>query len=144
MGQSSTGILAYGYDLGGPEHWKFSNSASSPIRNFTTGSDWVRGACNSMLIKCGYEEAKPYAEEDKVAEHFGVEFVRYTSIDYPRYILAVSALVYKVYDYGATALPNNAIAHDAKADAMLDRAINALNINPHQQNPKWFLASEYS
>lgn len=144
MGQSSTGILAYGYDLGGPEKWKFSNSASSSIRDFSIGSDWTRAAYNSMLVRCGYAEAEPYAEEDQVKEHFGVEFVRYTSIDYPNYILAVSELVYKVYDYGAMVLPNNAIAHGAKEDAMLDRAINALSINPHQLSPKWILASEYS
>lgn len=153
MGQSTDGILAYGYDLGGDEGWKleglgeygefpelpwldedegFQESAErrllAEIAGFT--EEWSPG-------KDGYWERKEAAEA-----RVGVKFDSYCSGDYPMFLLATKVITVhrgSVKDIDMLALAAEPAANGW--DAKLRAALAALGITPQQSEPRWLLAS---
>lgn len=99
MGMDPNGILAYGYDLGGPEHWRLN---------------------------------KPEAG-------LGIQIVDYGSDGYRGYILCTTS--FSSPDYDAMIVEPNLIDHSA-ADRLY-RALEVLEIEPTQAEPRWILASYY-
>lgn len=157
MGIHANGILAYGYDLGGPEDgWKI--EGVDEYGAFATDwydnedeendlDDFGSGAEGQLLIAAGFTETGPeapgYYERQRAArDGIGVEITSYCSYDYPSYILAA-----KVID--ASSGSTEPVDLNQLLDAMilqnynekLAAALKALNIKPTQECPQWLLAS---
>lgn len=149
MGDSSTGILAYGYDLGGSEHWDLEGAGEYgqyefPWYNENINMSWKDQAENVLLVKIinfleRYEVGTGYYNRrDEAIKKLRVEFAQYGTGDYKGYILATT--VHQAYDYGADVIE---ISLNHAAAGILGVALAALNIVPVQKEPKWILASYY-
>lgn len=162
MGESSTGILAYGYYLGGEEDgWK--------IKNLGKYGEWLPSwlerdeiddpddidiidECEKRLLVVLGEftetdwRAEGYYERKRAAEaRSGVEIQFCSHHDYPGYILGAGGE--SVGDYGLMAVDLPGLA-DRKIkegwDDRLRRACEALGIEPEQEQPQWLLGSRVS
>jgi hypothetical protein len=153
----SEGILAYGYDLGGPETWKLKNASEYGYYDFPwltdfDEDDWEETAYQVLLAKIvGFTETLEQAyqkgtnktfheRKDAALKKLRVQIVRYgygpgDQIDF---ILATTA--FEVDDYGSEVID---ISFDHAAAGILDVALAALEITPLQEEPKWILASYY-
>lgn len=152
MSSSPRGILAYGYDLGGPEGWKlencdqYGNFEFSWYNRFDQLGSWMGHAELQLLTIVGFTEDNDvprepghYQRKREAQEKLRVELVAYGSYDYPNYILAVKPVL-TVDDRGAKPVEINL---DHQAAHELEKALMALGITPVQQYPKWILACFY-
>lgn len=156
MGNSPSGILAYGYDLGGPEAgWKVTGAEKygdyrfpwySPEKDYSWGEkaeELLLAELTGLTAK--YEDNKPDefydARAREARKKLKVEIVTYGSYDYPGYILAVKPHLY-VYDWEAKAIPQFDFSYH-ESNQELDKALRVLGITPTQQDPQWILACMY-
>lgn len=162
MGQSTNGILAYGYDLGGSEGWKLEGLGEygelPELAWFDPenedGDDFQSAAEAHLLAEiAGFAEEYPRDEPQEVRHAYfdrknaaeaalGVEFDSYCSGDYPMYLLATKVItVYRGYvkdiDMAALAVEPEMNGWDEKLGA----AIGALGVTPSQDKPRWLLCS---
>jgi hypothetical protein len=144
MGDHSTGILAYGYDLGSSEEWKM---YPNPETLGWYHDDYFDDAMKQLLkVVVGFDEVwvsgagAAYFDRKRAAEaKLGVQIVVYGTGDYRGYILATT--VHSVGDFGAE--PIDLIMIDHSASTKLYDALQALGITPTQDTHGWILASHY-
>lgn len=157
MGQSTNGMLVYGYDLGGgEEEWKVREADKY---GGLEGLDWLPdpddedsdGIADAMMTRLlaasGFTEtdweADGYFGRVRAAEEaLGVEIETYCSDDYPMSVLAAKTLTaYRgdcdVLDMAALNDPGTLAGYDAKLAA----ALVALGLTPVQEKPAWLLCS---
>ncbi len=151
MGQSTNGMLGYGYDLGGDEGgWKVAEAGEYGewMPSWSTEDGDVReDAERRLLASVGFTEtdwrAEGYYDRKRAASsRLGVEMEAYCSGDYPMWLLAAAVItVYrgdcKVVDFAAL----EAQRVDDEWDAKLAAAVEALGIEPTQDGPRWLLVS---
>jgi hypothetical protein len=155
MGQSTNGILAYGYDLGGDEEFKVQGVGEYGELKLDwydpeaeDGDDFQAAAERRLLVASGftetYEDGRPdyFGRESAAKEALGVEFESYCSGDYPMFVLAAKALTaYRgdcdVIDMAALSDPAVLAGYDEKLSA----ALAALGLTPVQEAPAWLLCS---
>lgn len=161
MGQSTNGVLAYGYDLGSEEGWKVREAQEGPGNEYGyLKTSWYDGEAVDESEDDGEElidrmqrrlydsiPGLPPVEsgwecEDPVKEHLGVWFEAYCSGDYPMYILATHEMT--VYRGDADVVDMVALI-EAPAlnswDDKLRHALSVLELTPLQEKPEWLLAS---
>jgi hypothetical protein len=158
MGQSTNGMLVYGYNLGGgdgpwevegvDEYGEWSPSWLNPDPdNEDGGGDVIEDAKKVLLASVGFTEtdwrADGYFDRQRDAEaRLGVEFDSYCSGDYPMWLLAAHVItVYRgdVQEVNFAALEQARTEGDW--DTKLAHAIQALGVTPKQERPKWLLVS---
>ena len=150
MGQSTNGMLVYGYDLGGDEDgWQIAEENIAAFLEWGSGEDGdlVEKGKVRLLASVGFTEtdwrADGYHERKKAAEErLGVEFESYCSGDYPMWLLAAHTVtVYrgdcKEIDFAALEKART----EGDWDAKLAHAIQVLGITPTQEKPGWLLVS---
>jgi len=147
MGSSPSGILVYGYDLGGPDFWKLQGTTETGDYYNFPGFEGRRFNANDeyfedrLLALVGIPdlENSTFKQRNEAKAKLEVGIERYGSYEYPNYLLGVKPL-HVVWDYGAK--PIN-IDLDHAANMKLDAALEVLNITPIQLVPRWILACFY-
>jgi len=148
MSDSPSGILAYGYDLGGKEAgWKFSVQYNTPLKTNLSLSLDIEKAERILLAQIvdfteTWETTQQngfHTREKEAKQKLGIEFVRYGSWDYSGYILA--STIHMTNDWGHAKVIEISLDHSAAE--RLDRALRTLGIMPEQTEPKWILTSFY-
>jgi hypothetical protein len=156
MGQSTDGILAYGYDLGGEEEgWTVREAGEYgelsldwlPDPEAEEGYDIPDLMLTRLLEASGFAEtdwqAGGYFARKHAAEAaLGVEIESYCSGEYPLYLLAAKVITVnrgdvKPVDMAALSDPAVLAAYDAK----LASALHVLGVTPVQDKPAWLLCS---
>jgi hypothetical protein len=132
MGQSTDGILAYGYNLGGDDDgWAFQQTdkyGGIQLDWFHPGYDFI-------------EEAQHRLEHAGQAD-LGVEFESYCSFDHTMWILAAKIITANrgvVKDVDMVELVE--APHVNGWDAKLAAPLNILGLTPTQDKPRWLLVS---
>jgi hypothetical protein len=156
MGQSTNGMLVYGYDLGGEEEWKIREAGEYGelpeldwFNPHNEDGDGFQEAAERRLLAqlADFTETDwrvdGYFEREREAKaRLGVEFDTYCSGDYPMYLLAAKVItVYRgsVEEIDMTEL---AIAPEMNGwDEKLHAAVQVLGVTPTQGKPKWLLCS---
>lgn len=153
MGQSTNGILAYGYDLGeglGMIREAGEYGELPPLAWFDPehDDDLIEAAGRRLLAElAGFTETDwqvdGYFDREREANaRLGVELETYCSESCPMYVLAAKVItVYRgsVEEIDMTEL---AVAPEMNGwDEKLQAAVAALGITPVQDKPKWLLAS---
>lgn len=157
MGQSTNGILAYGYDLGGSEKWKV---AEWDPKEWDLKTDWydadkvdeygdpagvIEQAARHMFAAAGEPLPSGYFDADHAPKAtFGVEFTDYCSCEYQMWILSAHDIV--VYRGDTEAIDFAALTEQAKAedwDGKLRKAVELLGLTPNDPQPRWLLASMF-
>lgn len=150
MGQSTNGILAYGYNLGGGDgEWQVAEA--DEYGGLTVdwldpeSEDGVETAIEErMLASVGFtEQWQPgidgYFDRKKAAEaRLGVELESYCSGDYPMYLLAATGSVQTAYRGDCDPASFDI---DPSWDGKLAAALAALGMTPTQDQAKWLLCS---
>ncbi|MFD5491597.1 hypothetical protein ACFWH4_01315 [Streptomyces sp. NPDC127091] len=156
MGQSTNGMLAYGYDLGGEEEWKIREAGEYgelPELDWYDPSnedgDGFQEAAERRLLAelADFTEtdwsADGYFERERAAKaRLGVEFDTYCSGDYPMYLLATKVITVRRGSVKHIDMTELAIAPEMNGwDEKLHAALQALGITPTQEKAKWLLCS---
>lgn len=156
MSMSSDGILAYGYDLGGPEGWEIENTTDRwghelPVDWYDPDdveTDFAGAAMNHLLAAAGFTEtdwrADGYFERKRAAEaNLEVQVVTHCSIDYPLYVLAAWSI--EAYRGYPKAIDLAEFGHGTRLlwDARLAYALKVLDLTPKQAEPALLLCSLY-
>jgi hypothetical protein len=160
---SPSAFLAYGYDLGSGESWKFRETDEygylDPARiawydDDDDASDFIEQAGRRLLAEiAGFTETWDtwsgdgnfFTAESAAKGRLGVVFETYSYGEYPMHVLAA-----KVIDVGDdTALAVDLaelVAHPDRPqwDAALFDAVKVLGITPEQDKPSWLLCAYYS
>lgn len=163
MGQSTNGVMIYGYDFGAEEslllaeaqqgdanpYGYFKASWHDDEHDSVTDDDGHELGVFILMTKRLYEaipDAPPaewdWQRDEIVKEHFGVWFESYCSGDYPMYVLATAE--FTVYAGDVKAVDVQRLADDPAAkgwDAKLTEALRILDVHPLQEHPAWLLAS---
>lgn len=156
MGQSTNGMLVYGYNFGGLDGWEIEEAGEygewqpewlNSDSDEDEDDDVIEAAGKVLLASVGFAEtdwqADGYYDRKRAAEaRLGVEFDSYCSGDYPMWVLAADVTtVYrgdvKVIDFAAL----EQAREDGDWDAKLAAAVQALGVTPKQDGPKWLLVS---
>jgi hypothetical protein len=164
VGQSTNGVLAYGYDLGSEEKWLVREAQEEPGNEYGyLKTSWYDAEAEEeteddadddedlidRMRRRLYDSIPglPPVEsgwdcEDPVKEHLGVWFEEYCSGEYPMWILAThETTVYR----GDTEVIDMVALVEAPAlggwDAKLAHALSVLELTPLQEKPEWLLAS---
>jgi hypothetical protein len=151
MGQS-TGMLVYGYNLGGDDSWEIEEAGEySAWRPEWWGEDddLITALKRRLLATAGFTEtdwrAKGYFDRQRQAlSRVGVEVDTYCSGDYPMWVLA--AHVTTVHQGAAKEIDFAALEQARTGgnwDGKLAAAIEALGVTPKQDGPKWLLLVSY-
>lgn len=162
MGQSTNGIIAYGYDLGGDEGWKlqglgeYGELPDLPWYNPENEDDeGFQSAAETRLLaeiaefteEYPYDEPKEtrsaYFERERQAKaRIGIKFDTYCSGDYPMFLLATKVITVRRGSVEEIDMTELAVAPEMNGwDEKLQAAVTALGITPIQDKPKWLLAS---
>lgn len=150
MGRTASGLLVYGYDLGGPEDgWKIAEAdeCGDWEPEWSTEDDVIDAAGRRLRASVGFEEtdrqADGYWERAREADvRTGVEFGCVGPDE--SWVLCA----FRVDADGSETVPLDFVELAARAeregwDARLARAVVALGITPTQERPQWLLASAY-
>lgn len=156
MGQSTNGMLVYGYDLGSEEEWKIREAGEygelpelpwfDPDNE--DGDGFQESAERHLLAQLAdFTEtdwrADGYFDRERAAkEQLGVEFDTYCSGEYPMYLLATKVIT--VYRGDVEEIDMEALAVEPEMngwDEKLNAAVQVLGITPTQGKPKWMLCS---
>jgi hypothetical protein len=156
MSEDPNGILAYGYDLGGPQirhGWKL--KGASEYGNYEL-PDWYQQYASSFIEQVEailLDKLANFTEEYNLVDDVGyrnrrsaaqskvgMEIVRYGSYAYSGYILVVSESLFETPEWGSCPVKPNVIH---SASDRLDRALRAMQLDPTQLQPEWILASFY-
>ncbi|MEV0382356.1 hypothetical protein [Nonomuraea sp. NPDC050643] len=163
MGSSPSAFLAYGYDLGSGESWKFRETDEYGYLDSAKfawhdddddAPDFIDQAGRRLLAEiAGFtetwetwsEEGNFYAAERAAKERLGVVFETYSYGEYPMHVLAAKVID---VDDGTALVVDLAelVAHPdrPKWDAALFDAVKTLGITPVQEKPSWLLCAYYS
>lgn len=157
MGQSTNGMLAYGYDLGGEEEWKLQEAGEyGELPNLPwfdeedeDGDGFQEAAERRLLAEiAGFTEEwsssnEGYHDREKAAKaRVGVGFDTYCSGDYPMFLLAAKVITVYRGDVENIDVAELAVAPEMNGwDERLQAALQALGITPVQEKAKWLLAS---
>ena len=154
MGTSTDAILAYGYDLGGPEdEWRveqLNDDGELQLDWFNPeadDADFVEAAAGQLLTAAGFTEtdykaAGYFARKRTAQERIGVEFNSYCSGDYPLFLIATKRIT--VARGHIAQLDLAALAAEVKTngwDDKLHAALTVLGLTPKQDKPGWLLCS---
>lgn len=154
MGQSTNGILAYGYDLGGEEGWKLQGLGEygelPDLPWLEEDEDDFQSAAERRLLAeiAGFTETwsnsnDGYFQRKREAKaRVGVEFDSYCSGDYPMFLLATKVIT--VYRGDCKHIDMAALAVEPEMngwDEKLRAALTALGITPTQEQAQWLLVS---
>lgn len=155
MGQSTNGILAYGYDLGsGDAGWKVREVGEYGELQLDwynpddeDGDDFQTAAERRLLAASGFAETDwqvegYFAREREAKARLGVEFDTYCHGDYPMYLLATKVItVYRgdVKQIDMAELVQAPSVHGW--DDKLRAALETLGLTPTQDRARWLLAS---
>ena len=154
MGQSTNGVLAYGYDLG--EGFQKIQGAGEfgelpPLTWWDPehDSDMIEAAERRLLADiAGFTETWEdghdgyFTREREAKARLGVEFDTYCSDSYPMHLLA--AKVITVYRGDCDVLDLAALAVEPEMngwDEKLQTALRALGITPSQDKARWLFCS---
>lgn len=149
MSNRPSGILAYGYDLGGRgKGWKLIGASEYGDYDFPwyniQHQDWENQALNLLLKSIvGFDQVWvhgiEYHKQFKAAcDKLRMLIVMYGSFDYPGYILTTD--LFKTPDWDSKIVRPFL---DHSASEILDVGLAALGIQPTQSQPEWILASFY-
>jgi len=157
VGTSTNAILAYGYNLGGPEEgWAVREADGDGLlrtdwydedNDDDDGADFVAAAEKRLLTAVGFTEtdykAPGYSDRRKIAEaQIGVVFDAYCHIDFPLYIMATNVITVRrgnMEYLDLHALAGEPAHHNW--DEQLTVALRILGITPIQPQPDWLLCS---
>lgn len=154
MGQSTDGILAYGYDLGeGFEKiqglGEYGELPPLPWFSPEHTDDLIEAAERRLLAEIAgftetYEDGREgyFTREREAKARLGVEFETYCSDSSPMELLA--AKVITVYRGDCQVLDLAALAAEPEMngwDEKLQTALNALGIRPTQDKARWLFCS---
>ena len=146
MGQSTDGILAYGYDLGGDSEWRLADTPATAA--LAEEGYWdTETAETALLAAVGFVEVDyktlGYFDRRRAAqERVGVKLMTYCSLDYPQYLLVAHAIrVYRgdVKEIDMGELAEAPLVHGW--DDKLRAALETLGLTPTQERAKWLLVS---
>lgn len=156
MGQSTNGMLVYGYNLGDPDGgWEIEEADQDGMWAPAWASKDDEGYCEDviddagplLLASVGFTETDysvdGYFDRKQEAEaRLGVEFDSYCSGDYPMWVLAAHVTTAyrgdcKEIDFAALEKART----EGDWDAKLAHAIHVLGITPKQATPGWLLVS---
>lgn len=154
MGQSTNGMLAYGYNLGGAEGWnlegldEYGELPELPWLD-EEEHDFQEAAERHLLVEiAGFTEGwssgnEGYFDRERQAkQRLGVQFDTHCSGDYPMFLLATKVIT--VYRGDAKELDLAALQQEAQAsdwDTKLAAAVHVLGITPTATKPQWLLCS---
>lgn len=155
MGMSTSGILAYGFDLGGPEKWEVREAGEygelPPLDWYNEDDEnsyFIEAAERRLLASIGFTETwhqgnEGYFRREREARaQLGVAFETYCSGDYPMHLLTTKVIT----AYGGDAHQID-VAEQAQApaaggwDAKLTQALRVLGLTPVQERARWLLCS---
>lgn len=153
MGQSTNGMLAYGYDLGGDDGWKLQGLGEYgefPELPWLDEDEGFQESAERRLLAeiAGFTETwssgnEGYFEREREAKaRLGVAFDTHCSGDYPMYLLATKVIT--VYRGSVKDIDMAALAVEPEMngwDEKLRAALAALGITPQQPEPRWLLCS---
>ncbi|HEY9371875.1 hypothetical protein [Streptomyces sp.] len=157
MGQSTNGMLAYGYDLGGEEGWKLQEAGEYGElpelpwfdEENEDGDGFQESAERRLLAEiAGFTETwssgnEGYSDRKREAKaQVGVEFDTHCSGDYPMYLIATKVIT--VYRGSVKDIDMAALAVEPEMngwDEKLRIALQALGITPTQEKARWLLCS---
>ncbi|MEU8040901.1 hypothetical protein [Streptosporangium sp. NPDC049078] len=152
MGTSTDAILAYGYDLGCGDEWKFREVGEygEPVLDWyddEADDTFADQAEKRLLESVGFaEEWAPdngYWDRKKEAEtRLGIKIETYCKDDYPMYVLAAKVITVSRGDVEILNLP--ALMDEPTEhgwDHGLRTALTVLGITPTQEQPAWVLCS---
>ncbi|MFI7468168.1 hypothetical protein [Nonomuraea sp. NPDC049646] len=164
MGSSPSAFLAYGYDLGSGESWKFRETDEygyldpSKVAWYDDGEDadgFVEQAERRLLAEiAGFTETWEtwsgegnfFTAESAAKERLGVKFDTYSYHEYPMYVLAANVI--EVGDDQALIVNPKDLTPDLgevlRWNSALSAALEALGITPEQETPSWLLCAYYS
>lgn len=154
MGQSTDGILAYGFDLGGgdgawkvkeydKDEWQLKADWYDPERKDKYGDemDVEEQAIVRLYAANGTPFPNGYVDGDDTMRDFGVRFLSYCSCEYPMYILSTFDITCSRGDTEPVdfmALEQQRVEGDW--NGKLARAVASLGLTPNDP-PRWLLAS---
>lgn len=151
MGQSTNGMLAYGYNLGGEEGWELQGLGEYDelqLDWYDPDEDDFQEAAEKRLLAdiAGFTEewtpgVEGYFDRERAAKaRLGVKFDTHCSGDYPMFILATKVIT--VYRGSVKEIdPAELLARPPEWDEKLRAALDALGINPTQEQARWLLCS---
>lgn len=164
MGRSTNGILAYGYDLGGPEEWKVREWDDD---SYTLNVPWApregdegdndadededeesswEGRLTGQIVRAWNVQHgtsyKPgdWSDGEDVLKLAGIELETYCSDSYPMYVLCAADPL-TAYRGDAVDTTEKLAADRAQWDEQLSWALQALGLTPKQEKPAWLLCS---
>jgi hypothetical protein len=150
MGQSTNGMLVYGYNLGDPDGgWEIAEADEDGAwePDWQGDDSFTEAAEARLLASVGLTEepwvADGYGERRRAARtRLGVEFESYCSGEYPMWLLAARTItayrgVCKEIDFADL----DRQRAEGGWDNLLAHAIGVLGITPKQATPRWLLVS---
>lgn len=147
MGQSTNGILVYGYNLGGSDGFKVREAGeygALPDEWDPGDEGFSKEAERRLLALAGFTETDWqvegfYDRKWEAEERLNVKLQEHCSGSYPMYVLAVKVFTARRGDCKAvdcTVAP--------EWDGQLQSAIAALGLTPTQGKAQWLLCSYWS
>lgn len=169
MGQSTDGILAYGYDIGGEgppvtgigeyDSWRPDDFTTEPGSDEYYEFDFRTWAEHKLLAAAGHpvKSKHAYYDPDDLMKYHGVKFVWHCSGSYPHYMLVTfEESASRGYPRTLDLAELERRRVDEDWDGKLAAALKALGIpgfiypderyskEPKVQEPHWMLASYWS
>lgn len=146
---TSDGILAYGYNLGGPEEWLVREVGDNGevTAEWWDDDDVTEAAITALRTAAGFTEtdweADGYFDRRNAADaRIGVVIDTHCSGEYPEYLLAAHVTT------AARGYPETLDLAELQAQAVTDgwddklrAALEVLGLTPTQEKPGWILAS---
>jgi hypothetical protein len=141
MSESTDGVLAYGYNLGGADDG-WSGLAEDHDGNDGLDDDWEALTTRLYSSIPADAIADEMSAEEAVMTYYGVAFEIHCSCEYAMYLLVSHHIVAARGDAVELDLATLAAMPAANDwDTKLNRAIEVLGIKPKQARPGWLLAS---
>ncbi|SOE25676.1 hypothetical protein [Streptomyces sp. OK228] len=148
MGQSTNGILVYGYDLaGGDAEWKVREVGEYGELRLdwldVEENDFESAAEKRLMASVGFTETDymvdGFFDREREAEaRLGVEFKSYCSGEYPMYTLAAKGSVLTAYRGDCKHVD---FTVSPEWDDKLRDALAVLGMTPTQEQAQWLLCS---
>jgi hypothetical protein len=150
---SASGILAYGYNLGGGDGWEIAETgeygelALDWFDPEDEDTDFVTEAEKRLLVAAGFTETDwradgYFAREREAKAALGVRFESYCSGDYSQYALATKVITVSWGEVEQIDMVELVEAPNVHGwDDKLRAALETLGLTPKQESPRWLLCS---